>query len=105
MYTAPVNFQKLFKKFKFILPNGGPSRFGNVASGRTDVYVAYRQALIEIFSGMTIAEKAGVVITTFEGVKVVLEDNINKRYDIICSANEDLHREVLEEIALKRTYK
>lgn len=98
LYPCAVQFQPLFSKLKFLLPNGGPAGFADVAAGRVDVYFAYRQPHIEIFSGLAVALRAGAVVTTFDGKPVEFEDNIEASYDVLCSANEELHAKLLEEL-------
>lgn len=96
MYPAAEKFKFLFRGAKFILPNGGPSGFCDVASGKVDVYFAYLQPHTDVFPGIAVAERAGCSVTTFEGHRVKFEDDVNKRFNIVCSANEALHRNVLD---------
>jgi len=98
MYPTVLTFKPLFKKVKFILPNGGPGGFADVAKGRVDVYLAIRQPFVDVFPGLAIAKRAGAVVTTFGGEEIVFEDDIDNRYDIVCSANPILHKQILAEI-------
>jgi len=98
MYPAAIQFQPLFSQVKFILPNGGPAAFGDVAAARTDVYFAYQQPYIEIFSGVAVAQRAGCTVTTFEGEELVFEDNIEASYNVLCSATPELHEKVLNQL-------
>ena len=95
MYPAVKDFEGLFSKVKFILPNGGPGGFSDVASGRVDVYFANKQPFVDVFTGLGIAQKAGCTISTFAGEEVPFNVDINSRYNIVCSANEKLHQQVL----------
>lgn len=99
MYPAAEKFKFLFKDVRFILPNGGPAGFCDVASGKVDVYFAFRQPHTDIFPGLAIAERAGCSISTFEGKPVRFEEEVTKRYNLICCANERLQRRVLELLA------
>jgi len=96
LYPAVEQFKFLFRELKFILPNGGPSGFCDVASGKVDVYFAHKQPHTDIFPGIAIAERAGCLVTTFEGLQVSFSEKVENRYNIICSANETLHDKVLE---------
>jgi len=99
MYPTAAKFEPLLSKCKFILPNGGPAGFADVAKGKIDVYLAVREAGVEVFTGLPIALQAGAVVTTFDGQEPVFEADINKTFAIVCSANEKLHEQVLAEIA------
>ena len=98
MYPAVKTYEPLLSAVKFILPNGGPSGFTDVAAGRIDVYFANKQPLVDVFTGLAVAEKAGCVITDFEGNPVRFSTDINARFNVICSANAALHEQVLEKV-------
>lgn len=95
LYPAVLDFKPLFEKVKFILPNGGPSGFCDVAKGNVDVYLANKQPFVDVFTGLAVAQKAGCVITDFYGNIPKFEPDINKNFNIICSANENIHEQVL----------
>lgn len=99
MYPTTEQFKFLFNEVKFILPNGGPCGFCDVASGRIDIYFAFKQPHTDIYPGLAIAEKAGCVVTTFEGHPVKFEDNVEKRFNVICTANPVIHDKVLNLLA------
>ena len=98
LYPTVVQYEPLFRQVKFILPNGGPGGFADVARGKIDVYVAFKQPFVEVFPGLAIAERAGAVVTTFDGEPVAFEDNLEQRYDLICAATPALHEQVMAEI-------
>jgi fructose-1,6-bisphosphatase/inositol monophosphatase family enzyme len=99
LYPTAVQYEALLRKVKFILPNGGPGAFADVASGKIDAYVAFRQPFVDVFPGLAIAEKAGAIVTTFDGQPVVFMPDIDQRFDLVCSATAALHEKVLAEIA------
>ena len=98
LYPGSQQFKFLFKEVKFILPNGGPSGFCDVASGKVDIYFAFKQPHTDIFPGLAIAQKAGCTVTTFEGRPVDFEAEVANRYNVVCSANPVLHATVLERL-------
>lgn len=98
LYPAAKDFEPLFSKVKFVLPNGGPGGFSNVACGRTDVYFAHKQPFTDIFAGLPIAEAAGCVITDFDGNPVDFKADVASRWHIVCSCTQELHDQVLEAI-------
>jgi myo-inositol-1(or 4)-monophosphatase len=98
MYPTSVEYEALFRKVKFILPNGGPGAFADVARGKIDVYVAFRQPFVDVYPGLAIAEHAGAIVTTFDGEPVVFKPDIEQRFNIVCSANATLHEKVLAEL-------
>jgi len=98
-YSFVETFKPLLSKVKFIVPNGGPCGFSDVAFGRIDVYFAHKQPLIEIFSGVGTAMTAGAVITDFDGNDLEFSDNINDRLFVLASGNRALHDEVLSILA------
>ena len=57
----------LLYSFKMFYPNGGPFGFVDVATGQVDVYFALKQPYVDVFSGLDIACKAGLVVSDFEG--------------------------------------
>ncbi|UCF37974.1 MAG: hypothetical protein JSU96_03685 [Acidobacteriota bacterium] len=96
MYPTSEIFKFLFTKVKFILPNGGPCGFCDVANGRIDIYFGHKQPHNDIYPGLAVAEKAGCVVTTFEGHEVDFDDNVQKRYNVLCTCTEELHQKVLK---------
>ncbi|MFC1562602.1 inositol monophosphatase family protein [candidate division KSB1 bacterium] len=96
LYPAVFNFQPLLQKVKFVHPNGGPSGFCDVASGRVDVYIANKQPFVDVYTGLAVAQKAGCVLTDYEGNSPEFKPDINMRCNIICSANQSIHKQVLE---------
>jgi len=98
-YSFVETFKPLLSRVKFICPNGGPGGFSDVAFGRMDVYLAHKQPLIDVFSGIGVARTAGAVITDFDGNDVPFSDDIHKRLYIVTSGNRELHDEILGIIA------
>ena len=98
-YSFVETFKPLLSEVKFIVPNGGPCGFSDVAFGRTDVYFAHKQPLIEIFSGQGVARTAGAVMTDFDGNAVPFSDDINERLFVVASGNADIHAQVLKILA------
>ncbi len=96
LYPTATSLRPLFERAKFILPNGGPAGFADVASGRIDVYLAWNEALTEVFSALHIAERAGCVISRWDGSPVVFRPDIHAVYSLVCSANRRLHDAVLQ---------
>jgi len=92
-------YRAVMEPFKFFLPNGGPYAFADVAEGKIDVYFAPRQPFVDIFSGIMLAEKAGAVITDFQGQPVRCSDNVKSVHDVVASSNRTLHDRVLQLIA------
>lgn len=90
-------FSQLIMSFKMYYPNGGPFAFVDVAMGQVDVYFAVNQPYVDVFSGLDIACKAGVVVSDFEGNPFKLEtDNCQTTYNVIASRNQQIHDMVLE---------
>jgi fructose-1,6-bisphosphatase/inositol monophosphatase family enzyme len=96
LYPTAAALRPLFKRAKFILPNGGPAGFADVAAGRMDVYLTWNFPLTEIFSGIHIAERTGCIISHWDGSPVVFRPDIHAVYSLVCSANRDLHQAVLQ---------
>ncbi|MFC2075667.1 inositol monophosphatase family protein [candidate division KSB1 bacterium] len=99
LYPTVINLRPLLESVKFVVPNGGPCGFCDVATGRTDIYLAHRQPFVDVMSGLPVAEKAGCVITDYAGNSVPFEADIDQRYYIVCSANQGLHDQVLDILA------
>ena len=95
LYATSTALRPLFERAKFILPNGGPAAFADVACGRIDVYLAWNEALTEVFSALHIAERAGCVITHWDGSPVRFRPEIDAVYSLVVSGNAALHRDVL----------
>ena len=98
MYPSIKTYEPVFGSVKFIHPNGGPSGFSDVAAGRVDVYFAIKQPLVDVFTGLPIALKAGCVVTDFEGNPVPVSTDINARFNVICAANQGLHDQVMAKL-------
>ena len=95
LYPTANALRPLFERAKFVLPNGGPNGFADVACGRIDAYFAWNEALTEVFSAIFIAERAGCVVTHWDGSPVQFRPDINAVYSLVCSANRRLHQQVL----------
>lgn len=95
LYPTVELYKALFSAVKFVLPNGGPCGFADVASGRCDIYLAFQQPMIEVFAGLPIALSSGCIVTDFEGNPVTFDSDINRRYNLICSCTDELHQQVL----------
>ncbi|GAH60224.1 unnamed protein product, partial [marine sediment metagenome] len=92
-------YRGLLEQFKFFLPNGGPYGFVDVAEGKIDCYFARQQPFVEVFSGVLVAEQAGVEVSDFEGNPITYSDNAEAMFDVLVSSNPTLHANILEEIA------
>ena len=99
MYPTSEIFKFLLTRVKFILPNGGPCGFCDVANGRIDIYLGHKQPHNDIYPGLAVAEKAGCVLTTFEGHPVKFDDRVEKRFNVLCTCTEALHEKVLKLLA------
>jgi len=98
LYPTATALRPLFERARFILPNGGPNGFADVACGRIDVYFAWNEALTEVFSAIYIAERAGCAITHWDGSPVRFRPDIHAVYSLVCSANPRLHEHVLQSL-------
>jgi fructose-1,6-bisphosphatase/inositol monophosphatase family enzyme len=95
LYPTVERFKALLSAVKFVVPNGGPCGFTDVAAGRVDIYLAVRQPMTEVFTGLPIALRAGCVVTDFEGNPVPFDPDIRRRYDLVCACTPELHQQVL----------
>jgi fructose-1,6-bisphosphatase/inositol monophosphatase family enzyme len=95
LYPTAEALRPLLSRARFVLPNGGPGGFVDVACGRVDVYLAWREALTEVFSAVAIARAAGCVVTGWDGAPLRFRPDIHALHTVACSANPRLHREVL----------
>jgi len=95
LYATATALRPLFERAKFILGNGGPCGFADVACGRIDVYFAWNEALTEVFSAIYIAERAGCVVSHWDGSPVRFTPEIHAVYNVVCSANPRLEGVVL----------
>jgi fructose-1,6-bisphosphatase/inositol monophosphatase family enzyme len=99
MYPTVVKYMPLLRSCQYLLANGGPASFSDVAHGRLDVYIGIKEAATEVFTGLPIALRAGCPVTTFDGNPIPFDDDINAIYAFVCSANERLHDQVLYHLA------
>lgn len=99
LYPTATALRPLIERARFILPNGGPGGFADVASGRIDVYLCWQEALTEVFSALYVAERAGCVVSHWDGSPVRFRPDIHALHDLVCSANPRLHDEVLRALA------
>ena len=95
LYPTATALRPVFERALGILPNGGPGGFVDVAVGRVDVYLAWQEALTEVFSGVYIAERAGCAVSSWDGAPVRFRPDIHALHSLVCSANPRLHGEVL----------
>jgi fructose-1,6-bisphosphatase/inositol monophosphatase family enzyme len=95
LYPTAEALRPLLARTRFVLPNGGPGGFVDVACGRVDVYLAWREALTEVFSTVAVAGAAGCVVSGWDGAPLVFRPDIHALHTVVCSANLRLHAEVL----------
>jgi fructose-1,6-bisphosphatase/inositol monophosphatase family enzyme len=95
LYPTVEALRPLLGRARFVLPNGGPGGFVDVACGRVDVYLAWREALTEVFSTVAVALAAGCVVSGWDGAPLAFHPDINALHTVVCSANPPLHAEVL----------
>jgi fructose-1,6-bisphosphatase/inositol monophosphatase family enzyme len=96
LYPTVERYKPLLSQVKFVLPNGGPCGFADVAAGRCDIYLAVQQPMIEVFAGLPIALSAGCVVTDFSGNSVSFDADLHRRYDVLCTCTPQLHEKVLQ---------
>jgi len=93
-------YGNLIYSFKMYYPNGGPFGFVDVATGQVDVYFAVKQPYVDIFSGLDIANKAGLAVSDFDGKPFKLTtDDCQTTYNVVTSRNQRIHDLVLEKLA------
>ena len=92
-------YRDLLAPFKFLNPNGGPYGFVDVAEGKIDCYFARKQPFVDVYSGVYIAQQAGVVVTDFDGKPVEFVADEETVWDVVATTNQTLHDEVLAAIA------
>ena len=95
LYPTAAALRPLLERVRFVLPNGGPGGFVDVACGRIDVYLCWQEALTEVFSAVAVAERAGAVVSHWDGTPLRFRPDIHALYSLVCSANARLHDEVL----------
>jgi fructose-1,6-bisphosphatase/inositol monophosphatase family enzyme len=95
LYPTAEALRPLLSRAQFVLPNGGPGGFVDVACGRVDVYLAWREALTEVFSTVAVARAAGCVVSGWDGAPLVFRPDIHALHTVVCSANPRLHAKVL----------
>jgi myo-inositol-1(or 4)-monophosphatase len=92
----------LLRAAGFVLPNGGPPGFADVAAGRVDLYVGLQQGPTEIFSALALAEAAGATVTDLTGQPLRFVPDPTATHDVLCAATPALHREALEALRAGR---
>jgi fructose-1,6-bisphosphatase/inositol monophosphatase family enzyme len=95
LYPTAEALRPLLGRARFVFPNGGPGGFVDVACGRVDVYLAWREALTEVFSTVAVARAAGCAVSGWDGAPLLFRPDIHALYTVVCSANQRLHAEVL----------
>jgi fructose-1,6-bisphosphatase/inositol monophosphatase family enzyme len=95
LYPTATALRPLLARARFVLPNGGPGGFVDVACGRIDVYVCWREALTEVFSAVAVAERAGARVSHWDGTPLRFRPDLRALYSLVCSANARLHAAAL----------
>ena len=96
LHAALDRASPLLRAAGFVLPNGGPPGFADVAAGRVDLYVGLQQGHTEIFSALALAEAAGATVTDLVGRPLRFVPDLAATSDVLCAATPALHREALE---------
>lgn len=84
--------------FKFHNTNGGPDGFGDVATGKIDVYFAPRQPHVDIFSGLPLALNSGCQVADFDGNKVKFTPEVRTLHDVVVTSTPQLMEKMLKKI-------
>lgn len=84
--------------FKFHNTNGGPDGFGDIATGKIDVYFAPRQPHVDIFSGLPLALNAGCQVADFDGKPVKFTPEVKTLHDIVVTSTPQLMEKMLKAI-------
>jgi fructose-1,6-bisphosphatase/inositol monophosphatase family enzyme len=93
-------YRPVIDAFKMLHPNGGPYAFAEAAAGQIDVYFARQQPYVDVFSGIQIAEQAGLVVTDFDGNDVPKPtEDYETVFDVLVSRTQTLHDQTLEKIS------
>jgi len=95
LYPTASALRPLLQRAHFVLPNGGPGGFADVACGKVDVYVCWQEALTEVFSAVAVAERAGCLVTHWDGTPLRFRPDVHALHSLVVSANARLHDEVL----------
>ena len=66
---------------------------------RLNAHAALVEALTEVFSAVSNAERAGCVVSGWDGAPVRFRPDIHGVYSLVCSATPGLHAEVLRALA------
>lgn len=92
-------YREVLDAFKMLQPNGGPYAFAEAAAGQIDVYFARKQPYVDVFSGIQIAEQAGLIITDFDGNQVPKPTEDHETvFNVLVSRTQALHDQTLEKI-------
>ena len=95
LYPTASALRPLLQRARFVLPNGGPGGFADVACGKVDVYVCWQEALTEVVSAVAVAERAGCLVTHWDGTPLRFRPDVHALHSLVVSANARLHDEVL----------
>jgi len=90
LFSSLHLFGPLLKNVKFILPNGGPSGFSDLARGSIDLYLAWKESATEIFTGLPIALAAGMKIKPLDGKPLQFQDDLKAEYSLAAAACDEL---------------
>jgi len=99
-FEKPLRAQygALLDQFKFFYPNGGPDGFGDVATGKIDVYLAPRQPHVDVFSGLALALYSGCQVADFDGKPVKFTPDVKTLHDVVVTSTPELMGKVLDVI-------
>ena len=95
LYPTATALRPLLERAHFVLPNGGPGGFVDVACGRIDIYLCWREALTEVFSAVAVAERAGACVSHWDGTPLRFRPDLHALHSLVCSANASLHEAAL----------
>ncbi len=95
LYAGTHQYQKVLEQCKFVLPNGGPGGFTDVARGTVDLYLARGEGITECYSSLAIAQCAGAAIASLTDKPLDFEDNIHKTYDLAVASTPELLKSTL----------
>lgn len=90
------NLSDLTKGNYYLYNFGGQLQTVKIATGNYDAYVEVRAETLNEFCGAAIVERAGGIVSTAKGKKIVYEPN--KKQTLIIARNKKIHNDILNRL-------
>ena len=95
-FNAYEKIGSLIESVKCIIPNGGPTGFVDILSGKADIYIGINEAITEVYTALPIVRAGKLILKSLDGTDFKKYAEKRKSlFHFICTRDNKLMEDVL----------